>query len=128
MFRFHKGYFLLTILLFFIEVLIALYVRDRIVRPYVGDFLVVILIYYFVQSFRKCPVVPLAIGVLLFAYAVEVLQYFNLVDRLGLGRSKLALVILGSSFEWIDLVAYTTGIVAVVLSEKYRQTRKTSQV
>lgn len=33
------------------EVLIALYVRDRFIRPYVGDMLVVVLVYSFVRIF-----------------------------------------------------------------------------
>jgi hypothetical protein len=121
MLKFNKRYFLLTVVLFLIEVLIAAYINDAIIRPYVGDYLVVILLYCFVKSFFNLPVVPLAIGVLLFAYTIEILQYFNLVDRLGLRHSKLAVVVIGSSFEWIDLIAYTLGIATVIAIEKYRR-------
>jgi len=38
-------YALATIAIFLIELLIALFVRDRFIRPYVGDMLVVVLIY-----------------------------------------------------------------------------------
>jgi hypothetical protein len=108
-------YGLLALLLFGIEVLIALYLRDRIIRPYIGDLLVVILIYCFVKALVNAPVFPTALGVLLFAYAVETLQYFHVVELLGLGHSKLARVIIGSSFEWMDMLAYTLGI-GLVLS------------
>ena len=118
MLRFQKTYFILTIILFLIEVFIAIYINDSIIRPYVGDFLVVMLIYCFIQTFFKFPVIKLAVGVLLFAYVIEVLQYFNLVDRLGLGGSRIARIIIGSSFEWIDLVAYTLGILVVIGIEK----------
>lgn len=97
-FHFNIRYFLLAVLIFIVEVLIALYMHDRIVRPYVGDLLVVILIYCFCKSFLSLPVLPLAVGVLLFSYTIEVLQYFNLVAMLGLERSKLARIVLGSSF------------------------------
>lgn len=120
MFSFSKRYFLLAIILFIIEVLIALYVQDAIIRPYVGDFLVVILLYCLLKAFLNIPVIPAAIGVLLFAYLVETLQYFHLVHRLGLGHSKLATIIIGSSFEWIDLVAYTAGIAIVIIIEAKR--------
>jgi hypothetical protein len=43
------------------------------------------------------------------------LQYFHVVELLGLGHSKLARVIIGSSFEWMDMLAYTLGI-GLVLS------------
>lgn len=51
MFKFNKTYFVFAIFIFFIEVLISLYLHDKIVRPYVGDFLVVILIYCFIKAF-----------------------------------------------------------------------------
>jgi hypothetical protein len=38
-FRFSWKYLLLTLALLITEVLIALYMHDRFVRPYVGDFL-----------------------------------------------------------------------------------------
>ena len=121
MFGFYKKYFFFAVILFVIEVLIAAYVNDAIIRPYVGDYLVVILLYCFVRSFVKLPVIPLAIGVLLFAYAIETLQYFSLVDRLGLRPYRLAVIVIGSTFQWIDLIAYTLGIITVMAIEKYRK-------
>lgn len=115
--KFNPRYFVYTILLFVTEVLIALFVHDQFIRPYVGDFLVVILIYCFVKSFLNTPVVPTAIAVLLFAYLVELLQYFHIVEVLGLQHSRAARIIIGSSFEWQDILAYTLGILAVVLVE-----------
>lgn len=111
-------YSLLTLLLFGIEVLIALYLHDRIIRPYIGDLLVVILIYCFVKAVVNTPLLATALGVLLFAYAVETLQYFHVVELLGLGHSKLARVIIGSSFEWMDMLAYTLGIGFVLILER----------
>ena len=120
MFRFQRNYFLLTLLLFLIEVLIAAYVHDAIIRPYVGDFLVVILLYCFVKSFWNGPTLVVAISVLLFSYTIEILQYFHWVNLLGLQHSRIATIVLGSSFEWIDLIAYTAGIATVLLIEKFR--------
>lgn len=115
--KFNPRYFVCTVLLFVTEVLIALFVHDQFIRPYIGDFLVVILIYCFVKSFLNTPVVPTAIGVLLFAYTVELLQYFRIVEVLGLQHSRAARIIIGSAFEWQDMLAYTMGILAVVLVE-----------
>jgi hypothetical protein len=117
-FKFNLRYFLLAIGLFIIEVLIAVYAHGRIIRPYIGDLLVVILIYSFVKAFLNTPVFKTAVGVLIFSYAVEVTQYFKLVEVLGLGRSAMARIILGSSFEWIDMLAYTVGILIVLGVEK----------
>lgn len=107
-----------TLFLFLIEVLIALYVHDRIIRPYIGDLIVVILIYCFVKSFLNTPVWPTAIGVLIFSYTIEVLQYFDLVSLLGLQDSELARIVIGRSFAWADLLAYTVGIVILLFFER----------
>jgi len=118
MFTFRKNYFLLSILLFIIEVLIALYVRDNFIRPYGGDFLVVILIYLFLKTFWKQSNLVIAISVLVFSFCVEFAQYFKIVELLGLKGNKLAEIIIGTSFHWHDLVAYLLGVVCVYLLDQ----------
>lgn len=115
--KFNKVYFGLTILLLGIEIIIALYVHDAIIRPYIGDLLVVILIYTFIRSILNTPVLPTVIGVLLFAYLVEFLQYCQLINILGLQDSKTASIIIGVSFEWIDMLAYTAGAALILVGE-----------
>ena len=119
MLTFNKKYFILALLLFFIEVLIALYVHDKIIRPYIGDVLVVILIYCFVKSFLKLPVLPVATGVLMFAFMVETLQYFKIVEVLGLQHIKLARIVIGTSFAWMDMLTYIAGIAIVLIAERW---------
>jgi len=118
MIKFHPRYFLITLILLITEICIALFVHDNFIRPFFGDFLVVILIYCFIRSFFNLPTVALAIGVLLFSYFIETLQYFKIVTVLGLQHSKIARVIIGTSFGWTDLLAYTLGIGLVLLLEK----------
>src|SRR5688572_28129752 len=107
MIKFNGRYFVWAFVLLIVEILIALFVRDRIVRPYVGDFLVVILMYCFIKSFFDLPVVATALGVLAFSFIIELMQYLNMAERIGLGKSRLAKILLGYSFEWIDLLCYT---------------------
>ena len=107
------------IFLLAVEVMIALYIHDRIIRPYVGDYLVVILIYYFCKTFLNVRPLPLALGVLLFSYAVEVAQLLKVVEILGLQDNKLARIVIGVSFEWLDLLAYTLGIITVIAIEHF---------
>lgn len=123
MFVFNIKYFVATVLLFIIEVLIAMYVQDAFVRPYVGDFLVVILMYCFIKSFLKLSALSVAGFVLLFSFTIECLQYLHFVERLGLGQFKLVKIILGSSFAWMDLVAYLAGIIVVIIIEKIAEKR-----
>jgi len=118
MFTFKIKYLILTVLLFAIEFLIARYINDSFIRPFIGDVLVVILIYFFFRIFLKISTMNVAIGVLFFAYIVEVLQYFQFVDYLGLRDIKPLAVALGSTFDWMDILAYTIGFLAILVIEK----------
>jgi len=121
MLKFNPIYFTLTIALFITEILIALFVHDRFIRPYLGDVLVVILLYWFVQSFFNLRVKTAAFSVLAFAFIIEFLQFLNIVEKLSLEKSKLARTVIGTSFSWIDLLTYAIGIAIVFTAEKYRQ-------
>jgi hypothetical protein len=118
MLKFQYRYFIFAVILFAIEVYIALFVHDEIIRPHIGDLLVVILIYCFLRSFFNLPVLTIAIATLLFSYIIEALQYFNTVQIFGLQNSKLATTVMGTSFSWIDILCYTIGIIIVLLIEK----------
>ncbi len=123
MLTFRVRYFIIAVLLFITEVLIALYVHDAFVRPYVGDFLVVMLLYCFVRSFVNASVLPVAIGVLLFAFAIETGQYFHLIFLLGWEQSALARAVIGTSFAWNDLLMYVLGTAFIIIVEKYRSSK-----
>ncbi len=116
-------YVIATLALLLTEIFIALYVRDAWIRPFGGDLLVVILIYCAVRSVWQGPVLPTALGVLAFTYVIEILQGAHLVERLGLQDNRLAVIVIGNSFHWLDLLAYTAGIGLVVLFEWTRGRR-----
>ena len=118
MIKFNKNYFYFTILIFLTELLIAKFIHHNFIRYYGGDFLVVILIYCFVKAFIQFSNVKTAICVLLFSYSIEILQYYHFVKLIGLQKSKLALIILGDSFSFTDLLVYTLGILFVLLFER----------
>ena len=111
-------------LLFVTEIAIAMYVHDDFIRPYFGDFLVVILLYCFVKSFIKFSVLAATNIVLIFSFGIEIAQYFNMVEKLGLQHSKIARVVLGNSFAWMDLLAYVLGILTVIGIETFHLKRK----
>ncbi len=117
-FRFNKKYFLFAVILFIIEVLIGMYVTDQFIRPYGGDYLVVILIYYFVRAFIKSSAGTVAIGVLIFSFAVEIAQYFKIVEVIGLKGNRLAEIVIGTGFSWWDMLAYTLGVLTVYLIDR----------
>jgi Protein of unknown function (DUF2809) len=119
--KFNKSYFFLTIILFLIEVLIALFVKDSLIRPFVGDVLVVCLIYCFLRMFLNFSHLKIALGVLIFACLIEVSQYFDFVKLLGFENNRVISIVLGRTFEWADFAAYFAGFLLVLFFEKIRQ-------
>jgi len=127
MWHFNKIYFRLTVILFLIEVAIALFIKDRFIRPYLGDVLVVILIYCFVKSLVKISVHKAAVLVLLFAFCIEILQYINIVEKLKLQHNTVAKTVIGTSFSWEDILAYLAGILIVIAVENRFNKKKQLQ-
>jgi len=118
MLKFNRKYFLFALAFFVIEVLIALYVRDTFIRPYFGDYLVVMLLYCAVKAFINATPVKVAIGVLLFSYLIEALQYLQIIERIGLSDNVIAKTVIGHGFEWWDMLAYTLGVATVLMLER----------
>jgi hypothetical protein len=110
---------LLAAFLFAVEVGIALFIKDAVVRPFVGDALVVILIYCFFRIFFRVAYRKAALAVFAFAGLIEILQYFDYVARLGLENNRVLSVMLGRTFEWMDFVAYLAGFLFIILIESF---------
>ena len=111
-----RPYLLLAFAVFLLEVLIARYVNDAIIRPYVGDILVAVLLCALARLVvpRRMRLLPL--WVFLFAVLVECSQFLNLVNLLHLDDTVLALF-LGAVFDWKDLLCYALGCLAFYLVE-----------
>lgn len=124
-FYFSSKYLLLTIILFFIELVIALFVKDTVIRPFVGDVLVVALVYCFLRIFLQIDYWKIALGALLFAFTIEILQYFDYVKLLGLENNRILSVAMGRTFEWTDFVAYFTGFLLIILTENFYKRHRT---
>ena len=112
------------IILLLVEVLIALFVHDNFVRPYLGDVLVVIVLYTAIRVIIPVKYALLPLYLFIFAAGVEVLQYFKLVQVLGLQNNSFFRIILGSTFDWKDIVCYGVGCVILGVYEwrvRYRR-------
>lgn len=106
------------LVLFGIEALIALFVHDSFIRPYLGDVIVMSVLYCFLRT-----VLPIRIWkklhthrcswwiVILFGFAVMVerLQGIHIVELLGLSGSAAASTMIGTSFDWGDMLCYLSG-------------------
>lgn len=102
------------------EIFIALFVRDRFVRPYIGDVLVTVLICAFLRIFfLRARFLPLF--VFIFAAAVEVGQYFDIVSLLGLGDIGFFRVLIGTTFSPADIICYAVGCILFAAAEKLRK-------
>jgi hypothetical protein len=99
------------------ELGIALFLNDSWIRPFFGDFLVVILLYCFFKSFIYVSVKACLSYVLMISLIVETLQHFDFVKIIGLENITVVKVILGTSFSWIDIIMYTFGVVFVYIME-----------
>lgn len=125
-FRLDKKYLITAFALFIVEVLIALYLRDSFLRPYGGDFLVVIMLYCLLRGFSDISVINAVFGVLIFSFAIELAQYFKLIKLLHSGENYVLSVILGNHFEWLDILAYCLAATGIVVFEKAKKSSDSS--
>ena len=62
--------------------------------------------------------------VILLSFLIEALQYFHLVELLGLENNSFAKTILGTFFTWTDILAYTAGTLFILFIERIINTSK----
>jgi len=112
-------YLLITIGVFIAEILVATTFSGVVViRSYLSDYLVVILLFCLVKSFWNVSPLVLSLSIFVFACAIELSQYFHLADALGLPRGSLLSILLGTSFSWIDILMYFLGCLTCYLFSK----------
>ena len=114
-------YGIATLLLLGIEILIGLYAGGW-VRAYLGDVLVVILLYTILRTISvnkpsKWFILPTAI--LIFSFIVEFLQLWGFCDRFGITNNLLRIII-GTGFSYIDIICYAVGIIPCYIVEFFR--------
>ena len=119
MFRFHLKYFLIFISIFIVEVSIALFIKDNFIRPYFGDYLVIFLVYYFLLSFINADKNKIALGVLVFAFTVEIIQYFQVLSYFNLEKNRILRIVAGNTFSFEDLIIYTLAFLTIILFNRY---------
>ena len=119
-----RRYWVASLVLFAVELYLAVYVHDQLVRPFVGDVLVIVLIYSSLRIVWDARVHTMALGVLALGCGVEVLQYFDYVALLGLQNQRVLSVLLGRTFSWMDFLAYFVGYLLILLWERPRISRE----
>ena len=113
-------FMILFVFLMAAEILIGMYAGGW-VRNYLGDVLVVILLYALarlVSPKKPTKWYILPTGILIFAFIVEFMQLWGFCDRFGI-TNRLLRVILGTGFSIIDLLCYAAGILPCYLGERF---------
>lgn len=110
-----RTYALATLILLATEFYIALKVHDRFIRPFVGDALVVILMYTALQTVFKQKPKAMANLSLAIAFTIETLQAIDFAAYLGADQHPWLSVLLGRTFSPDDYLAYLAGYAAIRL-------------
>lgn len=92
--------------------------NDNFIRPYFGDYLVIFLVYFFTLSFINTNKNKIAIGVLLFAFVVEIIQYFQVLTYFNLEKNRILRIVAGNTFSFEDLLIYTLAFLTIRLSNR----------
>lgn len=120
-------YLFAFLILLITETIIALFVHDSIIRPLIGDVLVVILMYTFIKGLIQKPIKFLPLYLFLFSAAVEMIQYFHIVEKLHLQDNKLISTIIGNTFDIKDILCYLVGAVILFAWEKIEKSSYTTR-
>ena len=105
-----------------IEVCIALFVHDSFVRPYIGDVLVVVVVYCAARIVFPAQFRWMSAAVFVFAAAVELVQLTDFSSLFPEGG--LIATVLGSTFDPKDLLCYAVGCVFCALWDVFFIWRK----
>lgn len=89
------------------------------VRSFFGDVLAVVWVYFVFKTAIGTRVLPLAVAALCVGCAVELGQYLASVWHLCISNRALRIV-LGSTADWWDVLAYVFGFAAVLALESLR--------
>ena len=104
------------ILLVAVEVCIGVFSFSHFIRSYVGDVIIVWVLYCLFRSFvpSKFSSYAVAFGILAFSFVVEFLQKLHIADILGI-ENELLRIIIGTSYATEDLWSYAAGTAVTIL-------------
>ena len=104
------------VLLAAVEVCIGVFYFSRFIRSYVGDVIIVWVLYCLFRSFvpKRFSSYAVAVGILAFSFAVEFLQKAHIADILGV-ENELLRIIIGTSYAAEDLWSYIAGTAVTIL-------------
>ncbi|MBR0512550.1 MAG: DUF2809 domain-containing protein [Ruminococcus sp.] len=104
------------VLLVAAEVCIGVFYFNFFIRAYIGDVIVVWVLYCLFRSFvpKKFSSYGVALEILAFSFAVEFLQKLRIADVFGI-KNELLRIIIGTSYAAEDLLCYAAGTAVTIL-------------
>ena len=121
--RWHGGYATCAAVLLIVEIGIALFVDDNVIRPHGGDVLAVMLLYCAVRAVTRLPAGVAAMTAFTGAIAIESAQLLDMPEQLGWQANPVLRTIFGHAFDPVDIAAYAIGLSAILLLEAMRAVR-----
>lgn len=110
-------YLITFTILLCIEILIAICVHDTFIRLYVGDVLVVVVLYCIVRVIIPDKYRLMPFWIFVFAAFIECLQYLKWVERFGIENNAFLRILMGATFDWKDIVCYGIGCILLGIYE-----------
>ena len=109
-------YIIGVLLLTGVEVVIGVFEFNQFIRSYIGDVIIVWVLYCLFRSFapKKFNSYAVAMGILAFSFVVEFLQKAHIADVLGV-ENRLLRIIIGTSYATEDLWSYAAGTAVTLL-------------
>ena len=118
------GWAVIGVIILAIEIYIAIFIKGGFIRHYIGDVLATAMLYVFGRAIFRVAPINLAIFVFVISLFIEALQYFKILEILGMKNSTLR-IIFGGTFDWTDIICYLAGcILAYVFENLYMQKSK----
>ena len=125
---FRSGHAIAALALIMVELLIAIFVKDGFIRPYLGDVLAVILVFMAIRAVLAAGEWTAAGIALSIAVIIEFGQLIGILNILGLAHHQWLRVVIGTGFDVKDLLAYAIGALIAVVVDRQMVTRNVSPI
>ena len=120
MFQFNIKYFSTNLFLLATLIVMAVFVKELFLQSYICDVLIILWFFFLLKSFFKGANYELAHYALLFTIVLEIAEFYQVIELLGLQDNKVAKMALGSAFDWFDLLVYGITWLLIISIESYR--------
>lgn len=109
-----------SVLFFIVCIFIVIYSHELgELRWFIWDVIIVMFLYSLIQGIYYITPWKIAIAVLVLSFSIELLQYFHFGTLMWWETSPVMMLIFGSIYDPMDLVAYTIGCMLIYVWDVY---------